>query len=314
MLAIVAFIALMMTAVPATTYAMPHGNAWGYYGMAPGHMMQRDRFEYQWNNQEFSDIDSLREYIREYIRMWSELHGQGSDNRQAEIQVTTNVATSIKDDRATLGGVIDLDDADYAYVWFEYGDTASDLDETTARLKLNDAGEQSFEATVTGLDEGKRYYFRAVGEDDDDDKDYGIVRSFVTDEDSDDDENTNDDEPEVSTNSVQDIEDTSAELRGDVRMNDFDNGIVFFVYGEDRDLVEEVADEYGRYADIDEEGDDLQKVLVDNDLDSNGAYVTTIGSLDADTTYYVAIGLQYEDEDGDEVISLGTVRSFRTDR
>src|SRR6185436_4292358 len=41
------------------------------------------------------------------------------------------------------------------------------------------------------------------------------------------------DEPEVNTGSVTNITDESAKVRGEVDMNDFENGKVFFVYGED---------------------------------------------------------------------------------
>ena len=122
-----------------------------------------------------------------------------------------------------------------------------------------------------------------------------------------------DDEPDVETESARDIDDDSAELRGEVDMNDFNNGLVFFVYGEDEDQVEEIKDEYDEYRDIDEDGDDLQKFIVDRDLDDDENYRRVVSGLDEDTDYYFQICVEYEDDDDDEVIICGGVEEFKTD-
>lgn len=125
--------------------------------------------------------------------------------------------------------------------------------------------------------------------------------------------NNDDDEPDVTTDEAEDIEDTSAQLQGEVDMNDFNNGKVFFVYGEDEDLVEDIENEYDQYSDIDEEGDDLQVVLVDSDLDDDASYYFDIYGLDDDTDHYFQICVEYENEDDDDTISCGGVESFTTD-
>lgn len=124
---------------------------------------------------------------------------------------------------------------------------------------------------------------------------------------------SNDDEPEVETLAARDIEDDRAELRGEVDMNDFNNGLVFFVYGEDEDQVDDIADDYDEYRDIDEDGDDLQKVTVDSDLDGDSTYYADLRSLDDDTEYYFQICVEYEDEDDDPVIECGGTEDFETD-
>ena len=96
-------------------------------------------------------------------------------------------------------------------------------------------------------------------------------------------------------------------------MNDFDNGVVFFVYGEDEDLVEEIEDEYDSYNDVDEDGDDLQKVLMDSDVDNSASYELSLFSLDEDTDYFFQICLEYEDEDGDDILVCGGVEEFTTE-
>ncbi|MEL6805519.1 MAG: hypothetical protein AAFO91_17255, partial [Bacteroidota bacterium] len=123
----------------------------------------------------------------------------------------------------------------------------------------------------------------------------------------------NDDEPQVETESATDIEDDEAELRGEVDMNDFRNGEVFFVYGEDEDQIEDVEDDYDSFSDVDEDGDDLQKVLVDNDLDSDRTYWEEVFGLDDDTDYYFQICVGYEDDDDDDVLECGGVEEFTTD-
>ncbi|MBP9750051.1 MAG: hypothetical protein KBD21_04975, partial [Candidatus Pacebacteria bacterium] len=49
---------------PALTYASPHGNAWGYYGTAPGQLKKEFRREGIPGYGSFSDLGSLHEYIR----------------------------------------------------------------------------------------------------------------------------------------------------------------------------------------------------------------------------------------------------------
>lgn len=121
-----------------------------------------------------------------------------------------------------------------------------------------------------------------------------------------------DEEPVATTQSAINIENDEAELRGSVDMNDFKNGRVFFVYGEDENQVDDARDE-DRYSDIDEDSKDLQKVMVDNDLDNSDSYEERVTGLDDNTDHYFAICVEYEDEDSDDQLECGTVRTFETD-
>ena len=125
--------------------------------------------------------------------------------------------------------------------------------------------------------------------------------------------NSNDDEPEANTDTARNVDEDSAELRGDVDMNDFNNGEVFFVYGEDEDQVEDIEDDYDEYGDIDEGGDDLQKIKVDSSLDNYRTYWQLVVNLDDNTDYYYQICVEYEDDDNDQVITCGGVEHFETD-
>lgn len=225
-----------------------------------------------------------------------------------DIDVETENARNVEDDEATLYGEIDLDDAPYADVWFEYGE-GGDLDEETDEERIDDNDDERFSIDVDGLDDDDRYYFRAVAEDPNGDRVYGAIKSFESDNNN----SSSDDEPYADTGDVTDIEDDSAEISGEVDMNDFNNGDVFFVYGEDESQIEDVEDDYDSYSDVDEDGDDLQKVLVDSDLDSSDDYEQNITGLNEDEDYFYQICVGYEDDDDDDVIECGGVEEFTAD-
>lgn len=227
----------------------------------------------------------------------------------SEVVVETRSATDISDDDALLRGrVTDFNRSDYADVWFEYDTNRSDLDEKTSSERINEDEDGYFAHKISDLEDATTYYFRAVGEDDEGERDYGALARFVTD-----DSNADKNHPYVTTQSATDIGDDKADLRGYVDMNDFRNGEVFFVYGEDEGQVEDVEDDFDTYGDIDEDGEDLQKARVDTDLDTHNSYREEVGELDADTTHYFSICVGYEDEDDDDILKCASVRSFTTD-
>ncbi|USN87605.1 MAG: hypothetical protein H6779_04320 [Candidatus Nomurabacteria bacterium] len=228
----------------------------------------------------------------------------------AEIDVTTQSAISINDDSATLRGIIDFNNSETARVWFEYGTSLNNLNRETSKINLDDTDPSTFSKTVTDLDDNTRYYFRAVGEDENGDEDRGVRLSFITDRSG---ASGNSDEPVATTEEAENVDEDSAELNGSVDMNDFDNGRVFFVYGEDEGMVEDVEDDYDKYVEVEESGDNLQKVLVDSDLDTDDDYARVVNSLNTDTEHYFAMCVEYENEDGDDVLTCGSVENFTTD-
>lgn len=228
------------------------------------------------------------------------------------IDVSTDDADVESDDTVVLSGELDLDDASYADVWFEYG-TDGDMDEDSDSLRLTE--DDSFEIEIDDLDEDDRYFFRAVAEGPSGYRAYGAIKAFSTDEDEDDDDDDNDSDdeiPEVTTEDVEDVDENSAELHGEIDMNDFENGVAFFVYGEDEGNVADAADE-DTYNDVDEDGDDLQKILLSSNLDDDRTFWSTISGLDDDTEHFFMICVEYEDEDGDDTLECGDVESFTTD-
>lgn len=278
----------------------------------------------QYQYMTYSYQDYLQQYIRQLQALLEQLQAMQREQERkqgswypdytygsSDVDVTTRSATNIEDDRATLRGEVDFNSEDEATVYFRWGTSATNLRyETTNVVMDEDDDETDFSATITDLDDDTKYYYRAIAEDESGRRDYGSILSFTTDNHN----YSNDDEyPDVETDSARDIEDDRAELRGSVDMNDFRNGIVFFVYGEDEDQVDDIERDYDSYYDVDEDGDDLQKVRVDSDLDGDRTYWQTVTGLDNDTDYYFAICVGFEDEDGDDTLTCGDTEDFTTD-
>lgn len=251
----------------------------------------------------------LERQIAQLMLMIERLEEQrdGFDSSDDDLDVTTRSAINIEENEATLRGRIIFDeDADEAEVWFEYGTSRYDLDEETDKEDIDEGDSEYFSIDIDDLKEGETYYFRAVAEDEDGNEDYGSTLSFRTDGNS-------DDEPVATTRSARDIEDDEVELRGEVDMNDFDDGIVFFVYGEDENDIDDVENDFDSYTNVDENGDDLQKVLIDSNHDGSDTFTRTVTGLDDATNHYFRICVEYEDEDSDETLTCGSVLDFRTD-
>lgn len=272
---------------------------------------KKDRHQYYFNNNYNSQITELLALI---ARLQAILNAQtGNVNfDNSEIEMTTISATEVDNDSAKLRGEVDFNSSDTASVWFEFGKNRNNLTTKTTEIDLDDSDSESFNQTIGNLDDDTLYYFRAVGEDEDGDRDRGLILSFRTDDDSSND-NNNDEDPEAETEEAEDVTEDSAELHGSVDMNDFENGNVFFVFGEDEDMVMDVEDDFDTYSEVDESGDDLQKALVDSGLDNQDDYTYNADGLDDDTDHFFSICVEYEDEDGDENIICGDVEEFTTD-
>jgi hypothetical protein len=227
-------------------------------------------------------------------------------DESAEINVSTRYPAQVDEDRAVLQASVVLEESPYGYVWFEYSDEEDDLFEETTKELVRPGDEKNYSIPVRRLDDETYYYVRVVGVDAYGTKNYGRTYKFKTKRD------IVDEQPKVTTGRASDIGLYSATIEGSVDMNDFRDGTVFFVYGEDRDEIRDITKEYSRYNRIKERGDDLQKVRVDYDLDRFDEYTLEIDDLDLDTRHYYAIGTEYEDENDDETLKLGSIRSFTT--
>ncbi len=217
-----------------------------------------------------------------------------------------------------MRGVASGRTGDSARGWFEYGPTYA-MQYSTPMNRVT-AG-RTFYGVADDIDSGRTYYYRAVTESKNGYITEGLIHTFqvtgnwsrYNDWDDDDRYDADDEDvPEVTTDDADDIDENSAELRGEVDMQDAEDGIVFFVYGEDEDMVEEVTDE-NRYRDIDEDGDDLQLVKVDSSFDGDEDFYAVVTGLDDNTDHYFRLCVEFENDDNDDEIVCGDVETFETD-
>jgi len=187
--------------------------------------------------------DAVRQYFINLLLLIAQQSGISIDSNNNsssdDAEVETLSAVDVEDDEAELRG--EVQEGDNVRVWFAISrtDTTPSCSSSSQRESVSgryDEGDD-FDEVVTNLRDDTRYYYRACAQDDDRDITSGDIRRFTTDDEND------EDAPEVETEDVDDIERTTAELNGSVDMNDFKNGIVFFVWGEDEDQVEDVEDE-----------------------------------------------------------------------
>ncbi len=99
-----------------------------------------------------------------------------------ESDVRTDRATDIEYDSATLNGYIDTNDDRDVYVWFEWGERSSSMDFRTPKIFIDRSSGEDFDYAIYNLIPDTTYYFRAVSENDDGDRDYGERKSFNTDD------------------------------------------------------------------------------------------------------------------------------------
>lgn len=320
---LVSFVALPVLASAETYYFNPQSGTYSTSAVSQVHLQNPSQFTNQYQAQllYIQQLQSLISLLESLLNQNGDDFNFDDDDDDssgnAEISITTLSAEDIEDERARLRGEVDFDSSDFAYVWFEYGEDDDDLDESTPRVRRDDDDDEEFAVILTRLEEDQRYHFRAAGKDEDGRNDYGSTRSFTTDDDGrnndDDDDDDDDQEPDVETRDANDITDDSAVLEGEVDMNDFEDGLVFLVYGEDEDLIDDIESDFDSYDDVDEDGDDLQKVQVDSGLDDDDSYEEEISGLDFDTEYFYAYCVEYEDEDDDETLTCGGTESFETD-
>lgn len=266
-----------------------------------------------------AQLDALRGYNSGYNNGWGNQSGV----------VTTGGATHKGSGDVEFRGSA-RPGSTQSKVWFEFGPNRS-LSYSTPKLSLGNSSNNTRNFTGYAYDLGRgTYYYRAVLEDRRGATYEGSVQSIAVgsgsyydydddwydnDDDWNDDDWNDDDEdvPEVTTDDADDVTESRAELRGEVDMRDAEDGIVFFVYGEDEDQVEDAADE-DRYSDIDTDNEDLQKVKVASNFDDEDDFYAVVTGLQDDTDHYFRICVEYEDEDDDDRLECGDVESFDTDR
>lgn len=94
----------------------------------------------------------------------------------SEPEVETRSVTDVEQEEATLRGRVDGNGAN-TFVWFEYGEDR-DLNDSTGDKRVG-SGNSNFSATITNLEPGTIYYYRAVAENEEG-TDRGNIQSFRT--------------------------------------------------------------------------------------------------------------------------------------
>jgi len=236
--------------------------------------------------------------------------------------VETRNATNISQQSATLNGVVRAGQTDYVYFVLESNNSNPSCQTSQTYFpndfqnprSAGDSFEYNFFANGNPLSVDTNYYYRACAQNGNGVVASGNVVQFRTDDDGG--TGGNDQEPEADTQSARDIDEDSAELRGNVDMNDFDNGIVFFVYGQDQDRVNDVENDYNSYNDVenDEDNDEFEVERVDTDLDGSEDYERNVSGLDEDERYYFQICVEFDNDNGNSELECGGVEDFETDR
>lgn len=199
-------------------------------------------------------------------------------------EVTTNTASSIDEDSATLRGTLDDDGGDNDLnTWFEWGTSQSNLNNTASAQTVDDDGDD-FSRNITGLQDNRTYYFRACAENDTD-EDCGSIKSFRTD-----DERVviidDNDRPDVTTLSAIGVNPNSASIDGYFSANGCAVD-TWFQYGTSQAL-----------------GSQTTRI---NRGNGSGSMSQTLFGLAQNTTYYYRAVAE-----NCEGISYGTILSLRT--
>jgi subtilisin family serine protease len=205
--------------------------------------------------------------------------GGGGDD-PASVTASTGSASNVGETSATLSGSLDdLQNADQADVYFEYGKSGNGLPNNTATQTLSSTG--SFTESLSGLESGTDYEFRAVATAGDA-TDTGSTVTFTTDS-----------QPasvSVSTDSASGVGTSSSTLNGSLTdLQNASSADVYFEYGQS--------------------GGSLSNTTATQTLSSTGSFDASISGLSADTSYdYRAVASAGNASDS------GITNSFTTDQ
>jgi hypothetical protein len=228
-----------------------------------------------------------------------------------QLTVETNNPTNITQTSAVLNGVIASGQSDSVY--FVWGTTGSNLSCTSSgstKLYINggdtnrNAGD-AFSGTLSSLATNTEYQYRACAIDFNGNISSGSIKSFIT-------GTTNGTSPIPTTLEERNVTGDSAELRGSVDMNNVNDGLVFFVWGTDKSEISDVIKE-NRYRDVNVNGSDIQKEIVDDNFDGSSRFDLDVDGLDADEEYFYRICVEYETESGSQDVKCGALENFYTD-
>lgn len=268
--------------------------------------------------------ESSRSIMCGSVKSFTTNENYSDDNRFSTPRVSLSKVKDITDNQATLVGRIDMNDGVDGIPFFVYGESRdlvqavdgyseySDIDEDDellqkTRLGVWVRGQAEYEKTIEDLEEDTEHYYRMCVEYDGERSGLvctGVSR-FITDD------RSRSLLPYVGTGAVS-VSGDEVRIRTEVQMNDYNDGIAFVVVGLDQSRVERVQNT-NTFANLRQSGYDLQKVLLDADLDSDKTFVTSIDFLTPGLYYYRSC-VQYEAEDEynreRDYVRCGDIRTF----
>ncbi len=240
--------------------------------------------------------------------------------------VSVGSVTNIGSNEANFSGEVSMNDGIDGIVFFVYGESETriravqdfddysdvrefDEDLQRARVGVGVRGRAEYQYEVEDLDRGTKYFYRICAEYDGerDGLVCSSVRNFTTDS------RDRSSLPFVRTDTSSRVGLNGIRLKGLVEMNDYLDGIAFFVIGTSESRIDDVVTN-DSFARIRQNGDEIQKILVDADADGNNNYSEVIGNLNPAANYFYRICVEYEAEDDrnriDTFLRCGTVKSF----
>ncbi len=248
--------------------------------------------------------------------------------RAADARIPTLRASSelVSGEEIKLSINIDMRDTKDGRVYVLYGESQSDvtaaskeeygdIDENGDRLQKSRVaagviGSRKFVALIDDLDDNTDYFY-AVCVSYDGRRDGFVctrVYSFTTPDDS------YGQAPRVTTGAVS-VSGNTITLEGAVNMRSFRNTQAFFVYGTDESVVKQVEGQRAMI-NIRQNGDRLQRVLVDGDLDRSDSFRTIVRDLRFATPYVARLCVEFENEDergrDHMYVECGEVSEFTT--
>lgn len=206
--------------------------------------------------------------------------------------VLTHNATNIDEDSAVLNGEVEYTGNDtVSSLKFRYGTSSNNLNYTVyANPSSTNNNGTDFDFQLNNLNDDTTYYFKACGTNDAG-EDCGVTKSFTTDDEYEEEEEEENENIGVITLAAQNIEETSATLRGDILETNGEDLERYFEYGEDEDDLDET-------------------VYLSGQTDDEGTFSKTIYGLDEDTTYYFRACIESLDSNDED---CGVIKFFTTD-
>lgn len=250
-------------------------------------------------------------------------------NRVSEVRIPTiqlRGEEAVSGEEVILSLSVDMRDTDDGRVYLVYGESRSavteaikeeygDIDERgdrlqKTRLATGVIGSREFTTSIDDLDDETDYYYATCVSYDGLRDGFVCTRlnSFTTPGDS------FGESPRVSATDVS-VSGNTIALAGSVTMRSFRNARAFFVYGTDSDAINRVSGERSMDS-IRQNGDRLQRVLVEGDINPTKSFRVVVPDLRFATPYVARLCVEFENKDErgrDQMyVECGEVREFTT--